>query len=103
MKTPKVDPVDHSRTFRQHAGESLTYGANVPGLVAAAVGVAALVVGVFGFATGQLAAGAIAVTVAALLGAGSAGWLVRTHRKVRAAELRWYAANSDDPAPPPSS
>ncbi|ETB42294.1 hypothetical protein O974_20570, partial [Mycobacterium avium 11-0986] len=37
------------------------------------------------------------------VGAVSAGWLLRTHRKVRDAELRWHAAHSDRPPPPPSS
>jgi hypothetical protein len=99
----KVDPVDHSRTFRQHAGESFTYGANAPGFIGAAVAVVSVVVGLFMFATGRVTEGAIAVAVAALVGAGSAIWVARTHRKVREDELRWHAANSDEPAPPPSS
>lgn len=97
------DPVDHHRTFRQHAGETVTHGANAPGLAGAAVAVVALIVGLFALATGHLSAGLTAVILAAVLGTASAVWLRRTHRKVRDAELAWHAAKSDEPAPPPSS
>ena len=93
------DPVDHHRTARRHAGETFTYGANAPGLAASAVAVVALIVGLFALATRHVAA----VILAAVLGAASAVWLLRTHRSVRAAELAWHAAHSDEPAPPPSS
>ncbi|MEE2853765.1 MAG: hypothetical protein VX424_14090 [Actinomycetota bacterium] len=99
----KDAPVDHARTTRQHAGESLKNGANVPGLAGSALAVIALTVGLFSVAAGHLATGAIALIVAVALGALSAAWLVRAHRKVRDAELRWHAAHSDEPAPPPSS
>ncbi len=99
----KSDPVDHERTFRQHAGESLIYGANAPGLAGAAVAVVAVVVGLFSFATVHVLAGATAAILAAALGVASVAWLARTHRQVRDAELRWHAENSDEPAPPPSS
>ena len=36
------DPVDHSRTARQHAGETMKAGVNAPGLIATGVGVVAL-------------------------------------------------------------
>ncbi|KBZ56957.1 hypothetical protein K875_05472 [Mycobacterium [tuberculosis] TKK-01-0051] len=100
---PKDPPIDHSRTTRQHAGESLKNGANAPGLVGAVVAVIALTVGLFAVAAGHLVGGAVALLVAAALGALSAAWLLRAHRKVRDAELRWHAAHSDQPAPPPSS
>lgn len=35
-------PVDHARTTRQHAGETLKNTANIPGLIAVVVGVVAL-------------------------------------------------------------
>jgi hypothetical protein len=39
---PELDyPVDHERTTRQHAGESLKNGANAPGLAGLAVAVGA--------------------------------------------------------------
>ncbi|OBI46603.1 hypothetical protein [Mycobacterium colombiense] len=100
---PKNAPVDHARTTRQHAGESFKNGANAPGLVGSAVAVIALTVGLFAVAAGHLVSGAIALLVAVVLGALSAAWLLRAHRKVRDAELRWHAEHSDQPAPPPSS
>ncbi|OBH88270.1 hypothetical protein [Mycobacterium sp. E2733] len=103
MDYHKVDPVDHQRTARQHAGETVTYGANAPGLAGAAVAVVALIVGLFALATRHFASGLTAVILAAALGAASAVWLVRTHRRVRDAELAWHAANSGEPAPPPTS
>ncbi|MEB4207516.1 hypothetical protein [Mycobacterium sp. 94-17] len=95
--------VDHARTTRQHAGESLKNGANIPGLVGVGVAVIALTVGLFAVAVGHLVAGAIALSVAVVLGALSAAWLLRAHRRVRDDELRWHAAHSDQPAPPPTS
>lgn len=103
MNSHNRDPVDHQRTFRQHAGETVANGANAPGLAGSAVAVLALIVGLFALATRHLSAGLTAVVLAALLGAASAVWLARTHRKVRDAEVAWHAANSDRPAPPPTS
>ncbi len=92
MKPPKNDPVDHARTFRQHAGETVTYGPRAPGVYAAVVATAALIVGLYALATGLLVPGCVAVGVAAVLGAAGAAWILRTHRKVRDAELRWHEA-----------
>ena len=49
----KNAPVDHARTTRQHAGESLTNGANAPGLAGSALAVIALTVGLFAVAAGH--------------------------------------------------
>lgn len=96
------DPVDHARTTRQHAGESMKNGANAPGLAGVAIGVVALIVGLFALATGHAAVGCVAVILAASCAAAGAGWLAYTHRRVRRSELRqWAAADAD--APPPSS
>lgn len=99
----KNAPVDHVRTTHQHAGGALSDGANAPGLTGSALAVIALTVGLFAVAAGHLVSGAVALIVAVILGALSAAWLLRAHRKVRDAELRWHAAHSDQPAPPPSS
>ncbi|MCV7198086.1 hypothetical protein [Mycobacterium angelicum] len=98
----KSDPVDHHRTTRQHAGESLIDGANAGGVASVVVGVIALIVGLFALATREVVVGVVAVIVAvAAVGAGLF-WLRHTHRRVRKAELRWHEAHSDE-APPPSS
>lgn len=103
LNTRKADPVDHSRTFRQHAGETLTYGPHTLGVAGVVAAVVALVIGLCAFATGHGGGGAAAVAMAAVLAIVAAAWLLRSHRKVRAAELRWHASNSDRPAPPPAS
>jgi multisubunit Na+/H+ antiporter MnhB subunit len=81
----------------------LTHAANAPGLAWAAVAVVALVVGLYAFGTGHVLVGAVVVLLAAVSGTAGVAWLLSTHRRVRAAELRWQARNSDEPTPPPSS
>ena len=103
LNYPGRDPVDHERTSRQHAGESLKEGKNAPGLLGVGGGVIALMVGLSALATGRLAAGAVAVIVAAVAATAGVAWLILTHRRVREAELEWAATHSDDAAPPPSS
>ena len=60
MDNPRRDPVDHERSTRQHAGESMKNGANAPGLAGVAVAVVALIVGLFALATGHVVVGCIA-------------------------------------------
>jgi hypothetical protein len=103
MPLPGSDPVDHARTTRQHAGESLKDGTNAPGLVAVAASVVALVLGLCALASGHLVVGLAAVVLSALAGAVGIAWLTFAHRRVRDLELRWAAEYSDEPAPPPTS
>lgn len=97
------DPVDHARTTRQHAGESMKNGVNAPGLIAVGIGVVALFVGLFAFATGHAVAGAAAVVLAVLLGGAGIGWLALAHRRVRDAERRWQAEHPSETYEPPTS
>jgi hypothetical protein len=85
---PRHDPVDHERTTRQHAGESMKNGTYAPGLAGVAVAVVALIVGLFALATGHVVVGCVAVILAAVCAAAGAGWLVFAHRRVRRAELQ---------------
>ncbi|WP_407688723.1 hypothetical protein [Mycobacterium sp. HUMS_1102779] len=98
-----MDPIDYARTTRRHAGETVNHGANVPGLIIGAVAVVALTVGIYALAAGSAVVGLVALVLAALSGAVSALWLMRTHRAVRTAEVRRHAAGSDEPPPPPTS
>lgn len=100
--TPR-DPVDHSRTTRQHAGESMKNGANAPGLALVAAGVIATVICLASLATGH---GSAAVTAALIAVPGylaGAVWLVIAHRRVRAVEQRWLAEHPSVPQQPPTS
>ncbi|CDO85712.1 hypothetical protein AWC29_11115 [Mycobacterium triplex] len=96
-------PVDHARTTRQHAGETLKNTANIPGLIAVVVGVVALGVGVYELAAGDVRIGLVAAILAAGSGVAGLGWLNFAHRRVRQAELQLVAMGSKAPAPPPSS
>ena len=96
-------PVDHARTTRQHAGETLKNTANVPGLVAVAVAVLALTVALYELASGDIRIAAVAVVLAVFSGVAGLGWLICEHRRVRRAELQLVAMGSNAPAPPPSS
>lgn len=97
------DPVDHSRTTRQHAGETMKNGANAPGLVLVALGVVSMVLGLFAFAYGSTTAGTIAVCVAVPVALAGGAWLLVAHRRVRSDELRRAAVHPTAEAPPPSS
>ncbi|ODR03965.1 hypothetical protein AWC25_10385 [Mycobacterium sherrisii] len=96
-------PVDHERTTRRHAGETLKNPANAPGVAAMVLAVAALTFGLYEFAARQVGEGLVAVVLALVLGAFGAVWLARTHRKVREAERHLSALAADEPPPPPTS
>jgi len=103
MGSTSEDPVDHSRTTRQHAGETMKNGANAPGLVLVAFGVVAMVLGLAAFANGHTTSGWVGIAVAALVGAVGGIWLYTAHRRVRMHEIRWAQEHPDADAPPPTS
>ena len=73
MKGPK-DPVDHTRTTRPHAGESMKDNVIMPALVL--IGVALAMLSAAGMLIGAL-------------------WLALEHVRVRRIEERWYAAHPE--------
>ena len=95
MGDTHYDPVDHSRTHHQHAGESMIDVYFWPGFLLLAVGMVALVGCVAAAAYKHhewlLATGVVAL---ASVAAGS-GWIAWEHRRVRRIEARWLA---DHPA-----
>jgi tetrahydromethanopterin S-methyltransferase subunit C len=97
------DPIDHSRTTRQHAGETMKNGSNAPGLISAGLGVAAFVLGLAAFANGHPTSGWVGVAVAVVLGAIGGTWLYVAHRRVREYEIRLAQNRPDAEAPPPTS
>jgi hypothetical protein len=97
------DPVDHARTTRQHAGESMKNGANAPGLALLAAGVIATVVCLASLATGFDSVAVTAALIAVLGYAGGAVWLVVAHRRVRAVEQQWLGEHPSVPPQPPTS
>ncbi len=89
------DPVDHSRTHHQHAGESMIDVYFWPGFFLLALGMVALIGCVSAAAYKHhewlLTTGVVAL---ASVAAGSA-WIALEHRRVRRIEARWRA---DHPA-----
>jgi protein-S-isoprenylcysteine O-methyltransferase Ste14 len=97
------DPVDHARTTRQHAGESMKNGANAPGLALLAAGVIATVVCLTSLATGYNSVAVTAALIAVLGYVAGAVWLVIAHRRVRAVEQQWLAEHPSVSQQPPTS
>jgi membrane associated rhomboid family serine protease len=103
MERQETDPVDHARTTRKHAGESMKYGANGFGLILIAIGVAAVVVCITAFALGNGGAGGVAAVVAVIALVAGGAWLGLMHRRVRMLEDRYEAEHPDAKSEPPTS
>lgn len=103
MGDTHVDPVDHSRTTRQHAGETMKNGANAPGLVLVALGIVSMVLALAAFATGNSMAGTVAAPIAVIAAVAGGSWLFIAHRRVRNHEIHRAAAHPSAEAPPPTS
>lgn len=77
---------DDARTSRNHAGEGLEDGYNVPGIVLCALGIVAMALALtaagYGFAGWAVVAG----VVAAVCGITGVAWLLLEHRRVKAKE-----------------
>ncbi|MFF0490234.1 hypothetical protein ACWDSJ_12305 [Nocardia sp. NPDC003482] len=77
---------DTSRNTRNHAGEGIEDGYNIPGIVLCALGLVALACALtaagYGFTGWAIVAGVLCA--AALLG--GFGWLLLEHRRVKAQE-----------------
>ncbi len=89
MKGPR-DPVDHARTTRPHAGESMKDNVIMPALVVILVALVLFVGTLAAFATGNSGVG---LTVGTLSAAGfliGSMWLALEHLRVRRIEDRWY-------------
>ncbi len=90
MHDDGIDPVDHARTFRPHAGESLKDRVAWPGLAFIALGVLSVVLGLaaaaYMFYGWTLVAG-IAALVFFFLGW---LWMHVERRRVRQMEAEWH-------------
>ncbi len=102
MKGPK-DPVDHARTTRPHAGESMKDNKIMPGLILIGLALVMFVSSLAAFATRHHDVG---LTLASLAAAGfvvGGGWLAVEHLRVRRIEERWYAEHPHAHRQRPSS
>jgi hypothetical protein len=102
MKSPK-DPVDHARTTRPHAGESMTDTKNMPALIVIGVALVCFVGALAAHATSHHSTGLVFGSISAALLAVGLLWLAVEHRRVRGIEERWYAEHPDAQRQRPSS
>ncbi len=102
MKSPK-DPVDHVRTTRPHAGESMTDTKNMPALIVIGLALASFVGALSAFATSHQSTGLVFVAIAVAGFVIGMMWLTIEHRRVRNIEERWYAEHPEAHRQRPSS
>lgn len=102
MKGPK-DPVDHARTTRPHAGESMKDNKIMPGLVVIGVALVLFVSGLAAHASGHHNVGISLGLASLVLFVVGGAWLLIEHLRVRRIEERWYADHPDAHRQRPSS
>ncbi|BBY96072.1 UsfY protein [Mycobacterium gallinarum] len=102
MKGPK-DPVDHARTTRPHAGESMKDNKIMPGLILIGVALVLFVSCLAAFATKHHDVGLMLASFAGVGFVAGGGWLMIEHLRVRRIEDRWYAEHPDALRQRPSS
>jgi FtsH-binding integral membrane protein len=90
-----LDPVDHVRTTRSHAGESMIDVAGWPGYLLLAAGLIAVVGCLAAFGTGHQSQGMTTGVIAIVALTFGLVWLTFEHRRVRRIEDRWYAAHPE--------
>ena len=91
MGDTHYDPIDHSRTHHQHAGESMIDVYFWPGLFLIAVGVVALAGCVAALAYHHTELLLWAGLTAALTASGGVSWLIVERHRLRRVEARWLA------------
>ncbi len=90
MRGPS-DPVDHVRTTRPHAGESMKDNKIMPGLVVIGLSLVSFVAMLSAFATSHHDVGVMLGAIAAAGFVLGGGWLFIENQRVRRLEERWYA------------
>lgn len=103
MGNTSQDPVDHARTARKYAGETMKNTRSVPGLLLSGFGVLALVVGLYLIAVGERGIGLVAMLIAAALGAAGTVAILGAHRRVVRQEQQWQARHPDAYPEPPTA
>lgn len=90
MKGPK-DPVDHTRTTRTHAGESMKDNVIMPALIVIGVALVLFVGGLAAFATRHHDVGLMLGSLSLAGFLIGALWMAFEHLRVRRIEDRWHA------------
>ncbi|MGH3531617.1 MAG: protein UsfY [Mycobacterium sp.] len=89
------DPVDHVRTTRSHAGESMIDVVSWPGYLLIVAGVIAVVGCLAAFGTGHHSQGMTTGVLAVVAMTVGLVWLAIEHRRVRRLEERWHSAHPE--------
>ncbi|QLL08520.1 protein UsfY [Mycobacterium vicinigordonae] len=89
------DPVDHLRTTRPLAGESLIDVLHWPGYLLVVAGVIGSVGSLTAFGSGHYAQGVTAGIAAAAVSVVGLLWLAVEHRRIRRIADLWYAEHPD--------
>lgn len=97
------DPVDHMRTTRSHAGESLINVRSWPGYLLVFVGVVGVFRCLVAFGTGHSDRGVVMAAIAVVATALGLVWVVIEHRRVGGVESRWLAEHPAAPRQRPTS
>ncbi|MCT7660858.1 protein UsfY [Mycobacterium deserti] len=102
MKSPK-DPVDHSRTTRPHAGETMKDTKNLPALIVVGLALVAFVSALAAHGAGHHDVGVGLGSASAVLLVVGVAWLGIEHLRVRKMEDRWHAEHPEAERQKPSS
>jgi uncharacterized membrane protein YhhN len=89
------DPVDHVRTTRSHAGESMIDVMSWPGYLLVVAGVIAVVGCLAAFGTGHHNEGMTTGVLAVVAMTVGLAWLAIEHRRVRRLEEQWHRAHPE--------
>ncbi|OBC10523.1 UsfY protein [Mycobacterium sp. 852013-50091_SCH5140682] len=84
------DPVDHARTTRPHAGETMKDTKNMPAIGLLFVAVVSFVACLAAFATSHSDVGTWLAVLTAVLFVACAVWFGVEHRRVRRNEVQWH-------------
>jgi hypothetical protein len=102
MKSPK-DPVDHARTTRPHAGETMKDTTNMPALILLGIALASFVSALAAHASTNHTVGVVLGVISAVFLIAAGVWFRATHKRVRNIEERWHEEHPDAPRQSPTS
>ncbi len=96
------DPVDHERTTRSHAGESMTNVRSWPGHLLIFASVIATFRCLTALATGHSDRAMVVGAIAVLMLASGLAWVMLEYGRVRRVEDRWHLAHPHVPRQRPT-
>ncbi|GAB1813666.1 protein UsfY [Mycobacterium sp. MUNTM1] len=97
------DPIDHFRTTRPLAGESLIDVLHWPGYIMVLAEVFGVVGSLAAFGTGHHHEGTAAAVAAVVVTVIGLAWLAAEHRRIRRIADRWYTEHPEVPKQRPCS